>query len=115
LTEVDGSSRSRQGGSESGETQTWLVRLSLGRDSTTGRSKWLSRAIHRTRRDAASLLTEPLGTGRGGKLGRFQIGTMAQESIPRALHFEFPAAAREATMVPASAMLVATIVEQVVR
>jgi hypothetical protein len=40
---------------------------------------------------------------------------MAQESIARALHFEFPAAAREATMVPASAMLVATIVEQVVR
>jgi hypothetical protein len=44
-----------------------------------------------------------------------RIGTMAQESIARALHFEFPAAAREATMVPASAMLVATIVEQVVR
>jgi len=44
-----------------------------------------------------------------------QIGTMAHDRIARALHFEFPVAAREAAMVPATALLVARIVEQVVR
>jgi len=36
--------------------RTWLVRVYLGRDPATGKRKWLSRTVHGTRRDAASLL-----------------------------------------------------------
>ena len=44
-----------------------------------------------------------------------QIGTMASDKVPRVLHFEFPAAAREETMIRGAGLLVARIVEKMVR
>ncbi len=44
-----------------------------------------------------------------------RIGTMADDKVARALHFEFPVAVREEPMIPATALLVARIVEKMVR
>jgi integrase len=48
--------------------RTWLVRVYLGRDPATGKRKWLSRTVHGTRRDAASLLHSLLRDRDLGKL-----------------------------------------------
>jgi hypothetical protein len=63
---------------------------------------------------ALQLLIEPIDrlywTASCGK----RIGTLAGNRVPRALHFEFPIAAREDPLVPAAGRLVAKVVEALV-
>ena len=47
----------------------WRAKVFLGRDDGTGRKRYLTRAVHGTKREAEDVLTQLLGESRGASVG----------------------------------------------
>lgn len=64
---------------------------------------------------ALRLLIEPVDRLYWTASGNKRLGTMASAAVPRAIHLEIPRAARDEALLPATALLVAALIEHVPR